>query len=494
MVRGIELLKKVYVLAILLVLLLLAIANILPTARGQGEEWELLWSDPRPAIDVAISADGGYIVVGTSENIILYSKEGDILWSWPPRGGLLFAAVDISDDGSAVAGIAYNFSGNSLMVYFWKNANTLSGTPDPTWVSENLTSEETFSAYETCGKCLALSSSGNHLVVGVMNVTDRDYPISYILFWNNTLNIPSGSKDLAPIWNSEPLSGTLVGVDVSDSGEEAVTGVNLPNLGGTQIIFINNLNAKPNLLLNSYGSYVCSGVAISGDGKHYAAALSGTIIAAYSSGKQGIMWSSTIESDAEDGYVFYFNESGLQWASTELYGGIIDVDISGDGETVIAGSNVYPLSPAGFYVFENVASIYYTTDPYIVSPSYVFTDFEYDDDILDVAMDSTGSVLVFGTGKSVYFLTHETELVWVYHGGDYTVSDVVEVAKNGRYVATCGNGVDSVYLFSKPPTVTPSAVGGELEKGKVPSPSLEVCFAILAVCLVAIAIIYREKA
>ena len=79
MVRGVELLKKVYVSAILLVLLLLAIANILPTARGQDEEWELLWSDPRPAVDVAISADGGYIVVGTSENIILYSKEGDIL-------------------------------------------------------------------------------------------------------------------------------------------------------------------------------------------------------------------------------------------------------------------------------------------------------------------------------------------------------------------------------------------------------------------------------
>ena len=494
MVRGVELLKKVYVSAILLVLLLLAIANILPTARGQDEEWELLWSDPRPAIDVAITADGGYIVVGTSENITLYSKEGDILWSWPPRGGLLFAAVDISDDGNAVAGIAYNFSGNSLMVYFWKNANTLSGTPDPTWVSENLTNEETFSAYETCGKCLALSSSGNHLVVGVMNVTDRNYPKSYILFWNNTLNILSGSKDVAPVWNSGPLSGTLVGVDISDSGEEAVTGVNLPNLGGTQIVFINNLNTKPSLLPNSYGSYICSGVAISGDGKHYVAALSGPIVAAYSSGKQGIMWSNAIESDTGDNYVYYFNESGLQWASTELYGGIIDVDISDDGETVIAGSNVYPLSPAGFYVFENVASIYYTTDPHIVSPSYVFTDFEYDDDILDVAMDSTGSVLVFGTGRSVYILTHEAELVWVYHGGDYTVSDVVEVAKNGRYVATCGNGVDSVYLFSRPPAVTPSAVGGELEKGKVPSPSLEVCFAILAVCLVAIAIIYREKA
>ena len=474
MVRGVELLKKVYVSAILLVLLLLAIANILPTARGQDEEWELLWSDPRPAVDVAISADGGYIVVGTSENIILYSKEGDILWSWPPGGGLLFVAVDISDDGSAVAGIAYNSSGKSLMVYFWKNANTLSGTPDPTWVSENLTSEETFSAYETCGKCLALSSSGNHLVVGVMNVK------SYILFWNNTLNIPSGSKDLAPAWNSEPLSGTLVGVDISDSGEEAVTGINLPNHGGAQIVFINNLNAKPSVLVNAYENYVCGGVAISGDGKHYVAALSGVIVAAYSSGKQGIMWSNVIESDAEGGYVFYFNESGLQWASTELSGEIIDVDISDDGETVIAGSNVYPRSPAYFYIFENATSIYHTTDPH-----YEFS--LENDNILDVAMDSAGSVLVFGTGKSVYFLTHEAELVWVYHGGDYTVSDVVEVAENGRYVATCGNGVDSVYLFGKPPAVTPSAVGGELEKGKVPSPSLEVC-------LVAVAIIYRKKA
>ena len=112
------------------------------------------------------------------------------------------------------------------MVYFWKNANTLSGIPNPTWVSENLTSEETFAAYKTCGKCLALSSSGNHLLVGVMNVTNRDYPISYILFWNNTLNIPSGSKDIAPVWNAGFFDGSLVGVDISDSGEEAVAGIN----------------------------------------------------------------------------------------------------------------------------------------------------------------------------------------------------------------------------------------------------------------------------
>ena len=398
-----------------------------------------LWFYPMPAYDIAISNDGAMVAVA-SNGVYVYNQDGDLLWHWPADSSVNVTSIDMTGDGDVIVAAIYNSSEPSYRIVFWKNAGSLSGTPDPDWISSNIGS--------IIGpEALAVSDNGNYVVaVGTGNG---------MYFWNNTLSIPSGSFDVFPDYTDFRSPDPLEFTDISSDGMViVVAGL------GTIIEYLNlPITTSPTTYQDWIECYV-KGLDLSNDGSVFA-------YTCY-----------CIEEDSGSSYVVYMDafERSILWVSVRLGGEASALDMSEDGEHIVVSTNVQGGSAYSVYVFHNASEKegYYMPRgfnelkepdigtnlvPEYVMPDYNFTDFDYpEDNIFDVSISNNGGTIAFGTGRSVYILNEKLELHSVYHGTDYTVSDIVKVSGNGRYVATCGDSLDSVYYFRG---IWP-VVGGEI--------------------------------
>lgn len=94
---------------------------------------EPLWSIPDAVNDVAISSDGGLVAIATSAELKMYDAGGNLLWSYSAPSEYEFTAVDVSDDRNAVVACIYDSGDSISKIMFWKNAKSLSGSPEPSW-------------------------------------------------------------------------------------------------------------------------------------------------------------------------------------------------------------------------------------------------------------------------------------------------------------------------------------------------------------------------
>jgi hypothetical protein len=385
------------------------------------------WSTPDEVIDLDVSADGSIVAAATSEGLKVYDAAGNQLWNWS-QTNCTVTAVSVSDDGNVVvAAIQNNTVSSEYRLLFWKDAKTLSGeNPAYSWSSVNLGG--------TIGiEALDVSSDGNQVVaVGTgMNV----------FYWNGTLGLSGG--DNFPWWY-DYLGYWLEFVDISDDGD-VITILGKYTMGGNgdgekgvyyDAFVYKNCTSRTGPqqqsynLTYSFGSAVkCGGIALSDDGLYVVAGVGN--------------------------YTYFFNTSMTEnWApqwrcSLKEFEWVVAVDISSDGNTVVAVTNEMAASPSNLLIFQNAVS-----KAGIVSADCEFTlarDYT-EHDYIDVSVDGAGSLAAAGTGDYLFAVNASTgEPLWLYNGTYTTVSTFVRVSENGQVIVSAGSEIDSLHFFSLGP-------------------------------------------
>jgi hypothetical protein len=392
------------------------------------------WSTHDEVTDLAVSADGSLIAAATGEGLKVYSGAGSLLWNWS-RTNYTVTALSVSDDGNVVVAAIYNNSdgaeGESRLL-FWKNAKTLSGENPPyNWSSINLY-DPTF--YFIIPGSLDVSSNGNQVVVVFLR-----HSWYKVMYWNNTLNLSGDGKD--PTWG-DSFSADLRVVDMSDDGDViAMLGI---VLGGDQYVYVyKNCRSRDGPQNQTYNLNYSLGtgppeptLALSDNGQY------------------------VVTSGYWGDYIYFFNTSMVgEWApqwkyklikiinATAEFEWVKAVDISSDGNTVVAVTNIDIIQdsnktrlPYSFVIFWDAASK--TGD---VSSDYNFDLIdEYTDNLYtDVSLDGAGRLAAAGTGDYLFAFNASTgEPLWLCDG-THTVAAFLRVSEDGRVVVSAG----SLYYF-----------------------------------------------
>ncbi|MEM2029458.1 MAG: hypothetical protein QXS05_08795 [Candidatus Bathyarchaeia archaeon] len=415
----------------LLVLTLIAGAMLVVNAQPQIPFKTPVWSSSDKVIDLAVSADGNIIAVAVLEGQIsrlkVYNASGNLLWSFGgesifPKPDLhAITAVDVSDDGNVVIAAIYLYYGQLspkeyYYLLFWKNAGELSGNPLPNWSSVNL--------WGLIGRGLiAVSSDGNQVVAAhFLNVS----------YWNSTLTL-SGSFKQSTWYDDMELEFKCA--DISDDGNiVAILGRNLHASYALVYRGCKSRSGSENfdLLYDRFGKWERMHMALSDNGQYVVVGFGNTTTSA-------------------SGKIFFFNTtmSGSwepQWTYEIEDEWVTAVDISGDGDTVVAVTNLQGASPSRLLIFRSA-----TSKTGLVSADYEFNEASSytNHDYFDVSVDGLGEVAVGGTGDYVFAVNATTgELLWYYNGIYPRVSSFVKVSKDGSAVVTAGRESDSLYYFS----------------------------------------------
>jgi len=183
--------------------------------------------------DVAISANGEFIVAGSEKTIIegevyLFAKDSEVpLWQY--ETGVDVTSVDISDNGDYIVAIA-----ESYIVYLFEKTSST-----PLW---------TFDAYRESK--IAISGNGEYIVVGTADGH------------NSRIHLFSMSSN-SPIW-TYTAGGDIRTVAISDDGEYITAG------GNSNMVYLFSNNSGTPLWDYNTGDDVLS-VSISADGEYIVA-------------------------------------------------------------------------------------------------------------------------------------------------------------------------------------------------------------------------------
>lgn len=417
---------KVVGVVLLLVLYIFSSTSMIHSCNASDKQVE--WSIPDEVFDVAISADGSVIAVATVyEGLKVYDAAGHLLWCWGggSTGGV--TSVDVSDDGNVIAA-AKHFTGNNTdYIFFWKNVKALSGNPQPDWRSLNL--------YGQIGaEALAVSGDGREVVAVGTGIN--------VFYWNDTFTL-SGS-DVPTTWPDYLFSYTLEYVDISDDGDTVVVlgkiadGKNY-NVSAFVYKGCKSREIEPYQYFNLYNlSYDfgrvanVGGIALSDNGLYMVAGIG-------------------CGSVEEGGEIYFFNmsEAGLwapQWiCRLKEYEWAAAVDISSDGDTVVAATNSHIASPLSLMIFHGASSkIGMATADREFTMAHIYTSHNY----VDVSVDGFGRVAVAGTGDCVFAVNVSNgELLWYFNGTYPLISNIVKTSESGSFAVTAGGKLDSLYFF-----------------------------------------------
>jgi hypothetical protein len=429
-------------------------ATIISAAYAQPPP-TLVWSDPVNTNDIALSADGQYVVVATSAEVRFYGRSSSApLWTYS-KTGEMFASVAISADGSYVAAGGFH-------IYFWSNAKSLPhDNPAPTWISVDLNGQIQH-------RCLAISDDGSTVAACGTG------PGVYVFSWTGAAG-KSGS-DVDMTWDYF-LNGQVEAIAISDDGNHvaAVGYGSLPDGGGLGgvLVYWNNAGS----LTKTYPPSPLPGqeptwsgqesgedfvdVAISDDGNYVAVAgMGGTGTVYYWAG-------ATSRTGTPQPPTWEASEGGVPFTS---------VDMSCDGDSVIAGAGTLApifLAGAGMAVAEAPAngptsnSVYFwggarslTSNP---SPSWVYPTVY---PVWDVAINDAGTYMAavdIGLPDTLYFFNRQGNLLWQ----DQAISgELLSISCDGRTLAVghYANPQTTAYLFdtgySSPCCGAEEAVGG----------------------------------
>jgi len=382
------------------------------------------WSIPDEVFDISISADGSVVAVATIyDGLKVYDAAGRLLWHWGDWTTGSMTSVGVSDDGNVVVA-ALHVRDYEDYVLFWKNAKTLNGNPPPDWSSRNL--------YGRIGaEALAVSSGGRQVVaVG----TGEN-----IFYWNDTFTL-SGS-DAPTTWSGYLIHYTLEYVDISNDGDTIAILGGLQNGKNYNVSAFVYKNCKSRVgwiyegynLSYNFGIVIGDGgIALSDDGLYAVAGVGGGSV-------------------EEGGKIYFFNTSMSeswtpQWICYLKKGEwVAAIDMSGDGNTVLAATNSYFMSPHRLAIFQNAVSKMGTVsvdDEFIGASIYTIHDY------FDVSIDGLGRLAVAGTGDYVFAINVLTgELLWIFNGTYPCVSCIVKASKNGSFAVAAGKYLDSAYFF-----------------------------------------------
>ena len=366
----------------------------------------LLWKDPVDTLSIALSANGQYVVVGTFGAVRFYGRGSSTpLWEYGGQEDE-FTSVAISADGSYVA------AGGLGQIYFWANAKSLTGNPSPTWTSAGHGGQ-----FEH--RCLAISDDGNYVAACGTGPN--------VFFWAGAAG-KSGSN-IAPTWDYW-LADQVEAIAVSDDGSHVAAVGTSSNAGVEGVLgYWNNAisltghNQQPTWRAQVPNEQFVD-VAISDDGNYVAVAGAGSVFST----------------------VYYWAGATSRTSTSEPFtwaGGVdvifSSVDISCDGDSVIAGSGI-PIDAAsvqgsldspsswGVYFWGGARGLTGNA-----APSWFYDTLSKP--VQDVAINDAGTYMAavdLPGPPTVYFFNRQGNLLWQ----DTTISgDKLSISCDGRTLA-----------------------------------------------------------
>lgn len=413
----------------------------------------LLWKDDTVSVtDIAVSKNGQYVVAATTgpdgSEVRFYDRAASTdpktpVWATVADLGLEVYAVAISADGESVVA-AFHLTpqeqASSLQqqqgppengVAYWKNAVTLAGNPDPTWMSGDLDGP-------VCGpRCLDISDDGNYVAVATIGIPDTIY------YYAGSTN--RGTYDeMATAWGGE--GSAFTSLDMSSDGNYLVAG-----LGVDGIWYLKNVRTLAGHIENpdwlSLTDGLVSDVAISDDGNYVAAATQGSPATVYYwAGARGLSGT-----EPPGPAPSWQGEPGVPFTS---------IDISCDGGSVIAGAS------DGVYFWGGARGLTGTAPPSWTYPT-VST-------VSDVAINDAGTYMAAANDVAAhyaYFFDSSGALKW---SEAYPLDNLVSsisISCDGGTLAVGTEGTVPVesggtaYLFDtgfSTPCCGPEPVGGVL--------------------------------
>mgnify|MGYP001046029957 CR=1 FL=1 len=413
----------------------------------------LLWWHWQPTNDIALSKSGGYVAVASPAGLQFYDRASadpkTPMWTYSAGGA--FFSVAISADGDCVA--AGNGTLGRGFVFFWKNARSLTGTPDPTWISGNLWGRIAYRA-------LAISDDGNYLVACGTGPG--------VYYWADT-KTKSGNDVQMTWWYIFVSINIVEAVDISSDGDYVVAGTVVDSGSGhANVPYWKNartLNAWQNpTWMSTYPNDNIVDVAISDDGNYVAAA--GML------GFSPVYYWANARSLSDDPTTTWESASGVDFSS---------IDMSSNGDKVIAGALGPNLGDQGVY-FWTGARTRSGTQPW----SWRYTT---QGPVHDVAINDAGDYMAAANDEAtpyVYFLDDKGDLLWRYGPLD-DEAYVLSISSDGGTLAIGTGMFDSDYLVSTGYR-TSRAVGGILmavDKLTLLSPWIVVALAAVALTIFA---------
>jgi hypothetical protein len=300
--------------AVLMVILFSALAATMISPTSAPAAPAPLWSDLVDTLGIALSADGQYLVVGTSTQLRFYGRSSSTpLWT---SGSGAFTSVAISADGSYVA------ASSSGIVYFWANARSLTGNPSSTWSSNSL-------GGDIQRRCLAISDDGDSVAACGIGPN--------VFYWAGATT-RSGSNQLRT-W-AYLFTGPVEAVAMSDDGNHVAIVGNLINTGVEGVLaYWSNAKSltgsQPPTWMGKESNEAFDDVAISDDGNYVVVASGGIIGTIY-------YWASAL------------TRTGTSEPHTWMGGvgvGFLSADMSCDGDSVIAGALIPGAQVSGSVYF-----------------------------------------------------------------------------------------------------------------------------------------------
>lgn len=423
------------------------ILMIIVSAPGPVEAQQLrepTWSVPDPVIDLAMSRDGGIIVISNGTHVKVFDSAGNLLWYWSPDTYIWITAVAVSADGAAVAA-AYQLyppgaTYPSYYTVFWSDAESKSGDSYPSWRSVEL-------GGPIGPDALALSGDGNHLVAVGTGPS--------VYYWNDTWSLSGLSVGYT--WFRELGVDQLEYVDISFDGGIVVTGGYDSGAGYVILFFLNGCTSATPTVLS------IKGAGFDGVGGLDLAEAPGSAYFAVGLNNQTGGYGSV--------FMFHVDSTYTSWESRFNNAQVADVAISDDASIVAAALNkpfgggpdaiVVYHSATGYLVGLGPREPFYTpvSGP---EPDAVFIGaVNYTSNIFkDISIDSAGNLVVAGTGDYLFAInTGAGELQWYYTNPESPAADWVAVSGNGQSVVSGGGQIDSLHYF----ILRKPLVGAELE-------------------------------
>jgi hypothetical protein len=422
----------------------------------------LLWDDAVNTFDIALSKDGNYVVIASSNELRFYSKESATPL-WTSTSGSFYFSVAISTDGDCVVA-----GGGDGYVTFWKDAKSRTSTSEaPSWRSENL-------GGQINRRCLDISDDGNYVVACG---TGR-----WVFYWANAKGRSTMSEPTS--WKSQEFS-LVEAVDLSSDGNYVAAGV-FPSIGPTPAVAYwknaKSLTGDPQAYnwLSTEPDSGISDIAISDDGDSVAVSTGIDFSVHYWTGAKSLSGDPASTWWAGEGVPFTSIDMSSDGDSVIASGGSAvpgNVNLK-NGESTQAVINDNTFTIGKIYFWGQARSL--TGKPQIPTWTY-----ETDGFIYDVAIDDLGNYMAADANTlfpgKVYFFDFRGILLWSYPI-DY--ANKVSISADGNTLAVGTGAADTGYLFDTGYGSRIPAVGGVLmseNKLGIIAPYLALAIVIAAV-------------
>jgi hypothetical protein len=375
---------------------------------------EMLWNNSMSVNDVAVSKDGKYIAAVNGSGLYYFAANNSNLrwWENPPAS---FISVAISADGEYVV-----VGTNEGYIYYFNDSRTRMGNPNsPTWGSLNL-----YGSIER--GTLDMSDDGDYVVVGGTGVG---------LYYFAECRARSGS-DQDPTWQRIFGVTDFLAVKMSSDGKYLAAGGTNSSTGF--VIFYSNASGaiapyEPNWdSWSSIGGQILD-LAVSDDGYSVVAVDEGPIpLTLY-------YWANATNLSGDPNATWTRN-----WA-------FHCVDMSADGDEVIAGTALYP---CGLHFWADAREL----SGYDQVENWTRHEGET---IHDAAISDDGGIIAASAetaeyNYTAYFYKSDGNVI-----GEFELpqdSPLVSMSGNGSITAIGGPGFDSLYVFRMILDTTPPLI------------------------------------